>query len=318
MDHKTMLTNKDKLLRNLDWNLLYTFLVIVNEGGISAAARRLSLSQPSVSNALKRLEDHFSTRLILRKKGVFSLTLDGMRIYEYASSVSRIISTMANQFVDQQDLIQGELKIEVASHLFCPAFDITLAEYHNQYPNVLFNINTFPSSDIVSHVAEGELHIGLCNKKVSKTGIRCDFLGYEKMGFFCGSSHHLFGKKDLTIEDIKGIPYVSFESDQPGEGLDAIAQFREENRFWGKLTAVSSNLEEIRRLIQLGLGFGALTVESAQPYVEQGLLWPLPPYESLPVTEVFLVTPESIALKDIEIQFINLLRRKTRELVRSS
>jgi DNA-binding transcriptional LysR family regulator len=318
IDYKSMLTNKDKLLRNLDWNLLYTFLVIVNEGGISAAARRLSLSQPSVSNALKRLEEHFDTRLILRKKGVFSLTLDGMRVYEYASSVSRIISTMANQFVDQQDLVQGELKIEVASHLFSPAFDNTIKTYHQQYPNVLFNINTFPSADIVAHVAEGELHIGLCNKKIAKTGIRCDFLGYEKMGFFCGPSHHLFGQSDLTIDDIKGIPYVSFESDQPGEGLDAIAQFREENRFWGKLTAVSSNLEEIRRLILLGVGFGALTTESAQPYVDQGLLWPLPPYESLPVTEVYLVTPESVALKDIETQFISMLRKETKSLVISN
>ncbi|MCE7630339.1 LysR family transcriptional regulator, partial [Vibrio fluvialis] len=60
---------------------------IVNEGGISAAARKLSLSQPSVSNALKRLEEHVDKRLILRKKGVFALTLHGMRVYEYASSV---------------------------------------------------------------------------------------------------------------------------------------------------------------------------------------------------------------------------------------
>ncbi len=48
-----MLNPKDRLLRNLDWNLLYTFLTIVNEGGISAAARKLSLSQPSVSNAFE-------------------------------------------------------------------------------------------------------------------------------------------------------------------------------------------------------------------------------------------------------------------------
>lgn len=313
-----MLTAKDKLLRNLDWNLLYTFLVIVNEGGISAAARRLSLSQPSVSNALKRLEDHFEKRLILRKKGVFALTLDGMRVYEYASSVSRIIGTMANQFVEQQDQIQGELKIEISSHLQCPAFDQTIREYHALYPNVLFNINTFPSADIVSHVAEGELHIGLCNKKIAKTGIRCDFLGYEKMGFYCGNSHPLFGQKELSLENLKGMPYVSFESDQPGEGLDAIAQFREEQQFWGKLVAVSSNLEEIRRLIMQGIGFGALTVESAQPYVEQGVLWPLPPYESLPVTEAYLVTPDSIRLKDIETAFINLLRKQTKLLVRST
>lgn len=313
-----MLNAKDRLLRNLDWNLLYTFLTIVNEGGISAAARKLSLSQPSVSNALKRLEEHVDKRLILRKKGVFALTLHGMRVYEYASSVGRIIGNMADQFVDQTDNIQGELNIEIASHLQCPAFDATLAQYHALFPNVIFNVNTHPSADIVSHVADGLLHIGLSNKKIAKTGIRCDFLGYEQMGFYCGRTHLCFGRDDLTLDDIKGLPYISFESDQPGEGLDAIAHFRDQQQFWGKLVAVSSNLEEVRRMIMAGLGFGALTVESAKPYVAQGLLWPLPPYESLPVTEMYLVTPDTVSQSDIEVHFVRLLKQQTQALVRST
>ena len=311
-----MLSARDRLLRDLDWNLLYTFLTIVNEGGISAAARKLSLSQPSVSNALKRLEEHFDKRLILRKKGVFALTLHGMRVYEYAASASRVISNMADQFVEQQDTIQGEIIIEVASHLQCPAFDKTLARYHALYPNVIFNINTQPSADIVSHVAEGALHIGLSNKKIAKTGLRFDFIGYEKMGFYCGPSHECFAAAALTLDDLKGLAYISFESDQPGEGLDAIAQFRDEHQFWGKLVAVSSNVEEIRRLILSGIGFGALTLDSAKPYVDQGLLWPLPPYEDFPVTEMYLVTPESVSLKEIEINFIQLLRKQVRAEIR--
>ncbi len=311
-----MLNAKDRLLRNLDWNLLYTFLTIVNEGGISAAARRLSLSQPSVSIALKRLEYHLDKRLILRKKGVFTLTLHGMRVYEYASSVGRIVGTMADQFVDQTDNIQGELTIEIASHLQCPAYDVTRAQYHGLFPNVIFNVNTFPSADIVNHVAEGVLHIGLSNKKIAKTGVRCDFLGYEQMGFYCGRAHPCFGRNDLTLEDIRGLPYISFESDQPGEGLDAIAQFRDQQQFWGKLVAVSSNLEEVRRMIMAGIGFGALTVESAKPFVAQELLWPLPPYESLPVTDMYLVTPDTVSLNEIESKFIQMLKQNTQALVR--
>ncbi|MBR7890280.1 LysR family transcriptional regulator [Marinomonas sp. A79] len=308
-----MSSSKEKLLRNLDWNLIYTFLIIVNEGGISAAARKLNLSQPSVSNALKRLEEHFGKRLILRKKGVFALTLQGMRIYEYASSAGRMLSNMADHFVEQQDTVQGEIVIEVASYLQCPAFDKAIASYHALYPNVIFCINTQPSADIVSHVAEGGLRIGLSNKKISKTGLRFDFIGYEKMAFYCGSSHPFFNKTDLTLDDVKGSSYLSFESDQPGEGLDVIAQFREGHQFWGRLVAVSSNVEEIRRLIMTGIGIGALTTDSAQTYVDQGLLWPLPPYDDFPMTEIYLVTPETVTLNDIERNFIKQLKKHVRE-----
>ena len=40
-------TARDRLLRNLDWNLLYLFITIIEEGGITAAAHKLALSQPA-------------------------------------------------------------------------------------------------------------------------------------------------------------------------------------------------------------------------------------------------------------------------------
>lgn len=106
-----------------------------------------------------------------------------MRVYEYASSVSRIIGNMADQFVDQADNIQGELTIEIASHLQCQAFDATLTHYHSLFPNVIFNVNTHPSADIVSHVADGLLRIGLSNKRLPKPGFVVTFSATNKWAF---------------------------------------------------------------------------------------------------------------------------------------
>lgn len=316
--YEKMLSPRERLLRNLDWNLLYTFLVIVEESSITGAARRLSLSQPSISNALKRLEEHLGMRLIVRKKGVFSLTYQGLRMYEYASSASSIISHMAEQFAEEEGSVQGEVNIQIASHIHCPAFDQTLAQYHAQYPKVLLSINAQPSADIVSAVAEGELHIGLSNKKIAHTGLRFDLLGYEQMAFYCGGTHPLFGKKKLSLDDLSGLSYVSFESDQPGEGLNDVSKLRADNECWGKLVAVSSNEEEVRRLILAGVGFGALTVEGARPFVEQKMLYQLPPYEQLPINDVYLVTPENIPLTEVEFLFVSMLREVSLGAIRDT
>ncbi|NVK41745.1 MAG: LysR family transcriptional regulator [Oceanospirillaceae bacterium] len=308
-----MLTPPERFLRNLDWNLLYTFLVIVDEGSITAAARKLAFSQPSVSNALKRLEAYLGVRLIQRRKGVFTLTDQGLRLHEYASSVGGILAGMAEQFADDAQEVGGELNIEIASHIHCPAFDRTVAEFHTRYPKVFISTNTQPSADIVAAVTDGALHIGLCNKKANRTGLRCDLVGYEQMAFYCGRNHPLYGKSDLGLEDLRGLPYVSFESEQPGEGLGCIAEFRAERQLWGKVVAVSSNEEEVRRLILAGLGFGALNTETTRPYVEQGALWPLLPQEPLPVTQVYLVTPDNVPLSDAERLFVSLLRKSARQ-----
>jgi len=69
-------TDNPKLRRNvhpllndrLDWNLLRTFRVIGQELSISRAAARLHLTQPAISQALKRLEEQLDCQLIARRR----------------------------------------------------------------------------------------------------------------------------------------------------------------------------------------------------------------------------------------------------------
>ncbi|EHK73523.1 LysR family transcriptional regulator, partial [Sinorhizobium meliloti CCNWSX0020] len=46
---------EERFLWRLDWNLLRTFIVVVEQGGVTRAAEFMNLSQPTISSALKRL-----------------------------------------------------------------------------------------------------------------------------------------------------------------------------------------------------------------------------------------------------------------------
>ena len=70
----------ERFAHNLDWNLLRTVVVVVEEGSITRAAGRLLLQQPAVSMALKRLEQTVGHRLIDRRSGRFELTDAGERL----------------------------------------------------------------------------------------------------------------------------------------------------------------------------------------------------------------------------------------------
>lgn len=82
----------EKLSNQLDWNLLRTFMVIVQEGSITAAAGRLLLTQPAVSLALKRLEERLGRRLIDRGPGRFEVTDAGEMIYREVVDIYGTIS----------------------------------------------------------------------------------------------------------------------------------------------------------------------------------------------------------------------------------
>ena len=67
---------------DLNWNLLRMFYMIAKEESITKAAKRLGLSQPSVSNALQKLEAQLGCQLVFRDSRHFELTTRGDKIFQ--------------------------------------------------------------------------------------------------------------------------------------------------------------------------------------------------------------------------------------------
>ncbi|EPB8978526.1 LysR family transcriptional regulator [Pseudomonas aeruginosa] len=64
----------ERVLRQIDLNILVTFLVIFRERGVSRAAHALNITQPAVSNSLGRLRKHFNDPLFVRRGGYVEAT----------------------------------------------------------------------------------------------------------------------------------------------------------------------------------------------------------------------------------------------------
>src|SRR6202022_2551046 len=77
-----MMSMRLEKLRQVDLNLLITFAAIAEEKSITAAASRLSLSQPAVSRALQRARVMFQDDLLVRSPNGFELTLRGRKILD--------------------------------------------------------------------------------------------------------------------------------------------------------------------------------------------------------------------------------------------
>ena len=65
----------------MDFNKLRTFLIVVEEGSVTGAARRLFRTQPAVSQSLRLLEEDLGIALLHRKSGNVYLTPEGCLLY---------------------------------------------------------------------------------------------------------------------------------------------------------------------------------------------------------------------------------------------
>ncbi|GEO85278.1 MULTISPECIES: LysR family transcriptional regulator [Alphaproteobacteria] len=284
-----MVGPRRRFVWELDWNLLRTFMVIVQEKGLTAAGDKLSLKQPTISNALRRLEIHMDCRLIERNASHFSVTPAGQRLFSECVALFDIVSGLPQQMEELPGDLTGHIDIALASHVVCPFFDEVLASFHRAFPQVTLAMMVAPSRDVATAVANRDAGFGLCLMEERHQKLEYEVLYREAFGYFCGPRHPLFGRPDIPLSALRDEPYVSFKTDQMTGALWPVALLRQQEEFAGVVLGTSSHLEEVKRLIIAGFGFGPLPIHVVEDDVRAGRLWRLPPYQNAPVIDVHLV-----------------------------
>lgn len=299
----------ERLVWDLDWNLLRTFVVIAEVRSITRAAEHLNLKQPTVSNALRRLEDRIGRQLVERDATRFELTEVGKLLYEQSVEVFGTISQLPRLVRGVSDDVTGHVTIAVASHVVSPLFDRALAEFHRTYPRATITIQVAPSVEVTKQVRERRASFGLCLVSQRDPALAYTMVYREFFGFFCGPTHRLFGQKDLKLEDLEGEMSVSFQTDHITDALRPVALLRSEAKLDASVVGVSSSLEEVRRMIVAGLGIGPLPLHVARRDVCDGTLWRLPPYQDAPAIDIYLLVNEQKSMNRAESALIEGLQR---------
>jgi DNA-binding transcriptional LysR family regulator len=290
----------DRIARELDWNLLRTFVVLADSRSITEAAARLRLKQPSLSAALKRLEDRIGRKLIDRSPGHYALTDAGRLLYREAVEINGSVLRLSTLLRELTDEVQGHVRIVAASHVVCPLFDRVLGRFHRDHPRASLAIDVYSSADAVAEVAARRATFAVCLVRDHDPKLEYRRLYREFFGLFCGPGHPLFGRRDLTRADLAGHASVSFETDRLQDVLRQVTVMRAEADLGQKITGVSSHLEEVRRMIVAGLGIGPLPVHVAARDVRDGQLWQVPPYDGLPAIDVHVIWNRRAALNRAE------------------
>ena len=94
-----------------DWNDLRVFLTLAREGSLTAAARRLEVSHPTVSRRVKALEDSFGARLFDRLPDKFVLTAAGEGLLEDATAMERAAESLHRRSAGLGDTVHGTVRL---------------------------------------------------------------------------------------------------------------------------------------------------------------------------------------------------------------
>lgn len=298
----------ERLARDLDWNLLRVFVHLAAAGSVTRAAELLGLKQPSVSAALKRLEDRVGARLIDRARGRFALTAAGLRLLDEAHEVQAAILRLADRISEVAGQVSGHVTIALASHVVCPLFDRVLAGLFADHPGISVVLEVMASRDALALVGARRASLALCLVPAAPPGVSTQLFYRESFGLFCGRSHPLYGRRDLADADLATLATVSFQTDRDGDALQAVTALRRRLGMGERVVGSSAHLEEVRRMIDLGIGIGPLPLHVVARDLAEGRLWQLPPYADLPAVDVHLCHSPGLRMNPAEALMLSRLK----------
>lgn len=275
----------NKFASRVDWNLMRTFVDIVRAGGIGAAARQLNRQQPSISAALKRLEDHVGTTLLQRTAAGVEMTEAGRAMMALCEEMLESARLVPHQIAQATKRVEGIVRIQIVSGLVSSEFDEAIASFHRRHPAIHIEIRVSPWRQLLDALEQGEIEFGVGYDSTVRGSLMYEPLLIERQQLYCSRSNPYFGYRVSRLQELKDQGFVLTGDDE----IELITHLRRRYRLGTKVNGLAEDINEARRLIVQGVGIGFLPIVAAENEVVAGKLWPLLHKDVEPSYDLFLL-----------------------------
>lgn len=235
------------------------FRAVAEQGGIAQAARALNISQPSVAQAIEKLEAVTGLKLFERHhaRGV-TLTLQGRAFLDHATA----LEAQAEQVAREASALAAEAAGEIRLGSFftlAPFYLAGLIRAHGAaFPGVVIRPRELSLTGLAEGVRDGSLDLALTyDLGADLSGLERVELKRLKPEVVIGAGHRLAKSRAVRLKDLAGEPYVIF--DGPGS-RDYFEALLAEIGIAPPIAHASTSLEGVRSAVGNGLGFTLLVM----------------------------------------------------------
>jgi DNA-binding transcriptional LysR family regulator len=246
-----------------------TFRAVAHQRSFSAAARELSLSQPSVSTQVAALEREIGARLLEREPGGLRLTTEGAILLEHADAIADRFRLAGEQLAAVVDGRRALLRIGAFPTALAEIVPAAIADVRTGYPDAKVAVDE-GGEDLAARVRSGELHLAVYFQdaavpRVEPPGVERRDLFRERFLVALRPGHPLAGEAEVDLADLAGEDWTAALTD----GL--IVRACRAAGFEPSLLSLTSDQLAIRALVGRGLAVTLVPELLAEPFKDLAL-----------------------------------------------
>lgn len=243
------------------------FVKIAETLNFSEAAKSLFITQSTLSQQIRQLEQELNAQLFERNNHNVRLTEAGEELLPYARQTLQVSQTCLDRIHDLQNLRTGTLNIGV-TYSFSSILTETLFTFIKRYPKVKLNIYNKPMAELMKMLERDEVDFALTFRPAElNKNIESQFLFDNHLAVIVRNDHPLSQKKTISISELEPYDLVL-----PAKGLQARNAFDIMCAGFNYDLKVRMELNEVNMLLKLVKQFGMLTILSETTvYNEEGI-----------------------------------------------
>ena len=300
----------------INFRQLEVFRTVAESLSFTRASHALFISQSTVSQHIRELEDSLKVQLFSRNRRTVSLTPAGDSLLEYGRTIFQMLEEAETAVRTVRDPYCGKLTFGCASTTLLYHLPEILRDYTAKYPNVELNITGGTIQDISMQMLAGSLDLALVVLPLSSPALEKIILFEEAFVGVIPAAHHLAREPHLKVSSLAGERFILPRQGQNTRKL--VDRFLFKQRITPRVAIELAETEAIKSMVARGLGVSILPQSAFQ---NSGALQDLCVF-SIPRKELSrslaVVYPKPKVLRPAALSMIELLQQHFRSKGRTA
>ena len=260
------------------------FKTIAQYGTITAAAKQLYISQPSLSQTLRQIEDEVGTPLFDRSTSPFHLTYAGERYLKAVEAMLDIETRLKEEIESIRRDDGGRLRLGISVTRAMQVLPDVIPIFTKAYPNVTIELTEAASASLEGLLQKGQIDLALAALEANEANIAYELIEKESIGILAGKDSQLAqlvpSGTPISLEMVEKEAFVSLDTSHSSRIIQD-RLFRRYN-IRPKILLETSSLEVARRVALKSGACMVLPDVYADEFVfnSGGAFYPLKDYEN--------------------------------------
>lgn len=281
------------------------FCAVAQEASFSAAARKLYISQPAVSQSIAALESALKTPLFLRSSKGVQLTPEGKILYDYAQKALGLLRAGEEKLAQCTRLQIGEVKIAaadtIAAHYLLPY----LEQFHHEYPAIRLQVINRTSDESVALLKAGGADLAFINLPYEDSALICTPCMEVQDIFVVGRRYLRLAFSPISPAQLALQPLILLE--QKSNSRRFVDRYFSDYGIVPNPEIELCSHDLLLEFAKIGLGVACVVREFAQEIMTQGDLFSLMLVPPLPRRAIGVCRLAGMAPSAAAGAFLNLL-----------